>query len=188
MDILLAILLGGFFGFGLYYVGATKSKNIMSMLSFNNFTLMKIILFAIGFSSLLLSISSLIGLFDISHLSIKTTHLGVLIGGIIFGLGFGWAGTCPGTCVADSGSGGYKKAFAVIVGALFGAFVFSLSYGLIDSIGLFDMMNLDKLTLFNLSDRFPSVFNIGFSGLMILGLLLMGIAYILPVNPTLKRK
>ncbi|NLA83031.1 MAG: hypothetical protein GX854_00585 [Clostridiales bacterium] len=41
-------------------------------------------------------------------------------------------------------------------------------------------MNLGKLTLFNISDKFPSVINIGFGGLLIMGLILTGVAYILP--------
>lgn len=187
MDIFLAILLGSLFGFALFYVGATQSKNLISMLSLNNFTLMKTILFAIGFASFLLSLASLVGIFDVSHLSVKTTHLGVIIGGLIFGVGFGWAGTCPGTCVADSSSGGYKKALSAIIGGLVGAFLFSLSYGTIKSIGIFDVMNLGKLTLFDLSDKYPSVLSIGFGGLLIFGMIIMLIAYLLPVNPTFKK-
>lgn len=70
---------------------------------------MKIILFAIGLARVLLSIFYGLELFDVSYLSIKTTYLGVIIGGLIFGLGFGTVGTCPGTCVAGSMTGGLKK-------------------------------------------------------------------------------
>lgn len=187
MDILLAVLLGGFFGFALFYVGATKSSKLISMLSFNNLLLMKTILFAIGFASFLLSIASFVGILDLSHLSVKTTHLGVVIGGLIFGVGFGWAGTCPGTCVADSSSGGYKKAISVIIGGLVGAFIYSISYGSIKKTGIFDTMNLGKLTLFKLSDKYPSVFSIGFGGLLLFGILIMLIAFFLPEQPKFKK-
>ena len=180
MELLLGVLLGGFFGFALYYVGASNSEKLKSMLSLKDLTLMKTILFAIGFSSLLLALSSFVGIFDPSHLSVKATHLGVVVGGLIFGIGFGWAGTCPGTCVADSSSGGLKKAGSTIIGGLLGAFLFSLSYGFLDNLGLFDTMNLGKLSLFNLSDSFPSVFNIGFGGLLIMGIILMAAAIFLP--------
>ena len=182
MEILLAIILGGFFGFALYYVGATNYTKLLNMLRLKDLSLMKIILFAIGFSSFLLAIASFIGILDISHLDIKTTHLGVVIGGLIFGIGFGWAGTCPGTCIAGSSSGGLKKALVVIIGGLLGAFSYSLSYGSLNELGLFDIMNFGNLTLFKLSDKFPSVFQIGFGGLLIMGLLLMAIAAYLPVN------
>ena len=82
MKIILAILLGSFFGFALSYIGATGSKNILKMLRLEDLSLAKIILFAIGFSSTLVSISAMLGLFDISHLSIKSMNLGVIIGGL----------------------------------------------------------------------------------------------------------
>lgn len=182
MEKILAIFLGGFFGFALYYVGATNSEKLLNMLRLKDLSLMKTIVFAIGFSSLLLAMASLVGIFDISHLDVKTTHLGVVIGGLIFGIGFGWAGTCPGTCVADSSSGGFKKAMSVIIGGLIGAFVYSISYGTFKRLGLFDSMNLGQLTLFNLSDKFPSVLQVGYGGLLIMGLLLMGVAILLPVH------
>lgn len=143
---------------------------------------MKVIIFAIGVASLLISLSSFIGIFDITHFSVKTTHLGVVIGGLIFGIGFGWAGSCPGTCVAGSSSGGLRKAIAVIIGGLLGAFAFSLSYEVLADLGIFKAMNLGKLTLFSISDKYPSVIPIGMTGLMILGIVFMAIGFILPVE------
>lgn len=180
MKIVLAILLGGFFGFALSYVGATGFKNILKMLRLEDLSLAKIILFAIGFSSVLLSISAMLGLFDISHLSIKSMHLGVIIGGLLFGIAFGAVGTCPGTCVGAIGSNYLKKAISAIIGGLFGAFVFSLSYGYFKGVGLFNTLDMGKLTLFNISDKYPSLFNIGFSGLLIVGIIFMILAFILP--------
>lgn len=181
INILFAILLGGFFGFALYYVGATGFSHISKMLRLEDLSLAKIILFAIGFSSVLLSISALLGLFDISHLSVKSMNLGVIIGGIIFGIGFGGAGTCPGTCVGSIGGiFGIKKAISAVIGGLFGAFIFSLLYGTFRDMGLFEVLDYGKITLFNISKKYPSVFNIGFIGLLITGLLFMGVAYILP--------
>lgn len=187
MDIILAILLGGFFGFALYYAGASKPNKIINMLALKELTIMKVIVFAIGVSSFLIALSSFIGIFDITHFSVKTTHLGVVIGGLIFGVGFGWAGSCPGTCVAGSSIGGLKT-MVVILGGLLGALSFSLSYGFLDNLGLFKSMNLGKLTLFSISDKFPSVIPIGMSGLMILGIVLMGIGVIIPAVPFQKEK
>jgi len=182
MTILSAIILGGLFGFALYRSGASNPKKLLATLRLEDLSLMKTILFGIGFASILLALSSLVGLFDIGHLSIKTTHLGVIIGGLIFGIGFGAAGTCPGTCVAAAGSDGIKKAISAVIGGLLGAFVFSLSYGWFESIGLFNAMNAGKLTLFNISDKFPSIIGLGFSGLLLMGLILTAIAYVLPAK------
>jgi hypothetical protein len=49
MDIVLAIILGIFFGFALQRVGATNPQNIINMLRLKDLHLMKAIFFAIGF-------------------------------------------------------------------------------------------------------------------------------------------
>lgn len=180
MQIIEGLLLGALFGGALYYVGASNPKKLLSMLRLQNLSLMKIIFFAIGFGSVLLSIAALLGVFDVSHLHVKTTHLGVVLGGLIFGLGFGGLGTCPGTCVVATTSGGMWKAVSAVIGGVVGAFVFSISYGYFNAMGLFDTMNLGKLTWFNITDEFPAVFNIGYVGLLIVGVCFMAIAAILP--------
>ena len=82
------------------------------MLRLQDLHLAKVILFAIGFASVLLSISQVIGIFDISHLRVKTLNLGVIIEGIIFGLSFGYARTCVGAL----GTNNLKKALSAIIG------------------------------------------------------------------------
>lgn len=180
MLIVLALVLGGFFGYALYYTGASSPRNIVSMLRLRDLTLMKIIVFAIGLASFLLSIFGLFGIINLNHLSVKATNLGVITGGLLFGLGFGTVGTCPGTCVAAVGSGGYKKAFAALVGGLVGAWLFSMTYGFWKNVGLFSTMNLGKVTLFKISDKFASVFSFGFPGLLIVSILFMAAAFLLP--------
>lgn len=180
MNIILGILLGSLFGFALYYVGASFPRKLLLMLKLEDLTLMKIILFAIGLSSVLLFVANIFGIFEIAHLSIKTANLSVVIGGLIFGFGFGWIGSCPGTCVSASAGNGYKVALVTILGGLVGAFIFSVTFGILKSTGVFDVMNLDKLTLFNISEKYPSVFDVSFSGLLIVGLLFMVIAFVLP--------
>lgn len=182
MEILLAIILGGLFGFALFMVGASNPRKLLAMLRLEDLSLMKIIVFAIGFASVLLAASIGIDIFDLSHLSIKTTHLGVILGGLIFGFGFGSVGTCPGTCMAALGSNGIKRAVSAVLGGLTGAFLFSLSYEWWSTLGLFQSMNLGKLTLFHLSDKFPSVFSIGALGLFIVGIVFMIVAYVIPLE------
>jgi uncharacterized membrane protein YedE/YeeE len=182
MNIILAILLGGLFGFALYKSGASSPKKLLTMLRLEDLTLAKTILFGIGFASILLSVAALVGIFDIGHLSIKGANLGVIIGGLIFGIGFGAAGTCPGTCVAAAGSKGIKQAISAVLGGLLGAFTFSLSYGWFKGLGLFSAMDLGKLTLFNVSDKYPALFNGGFAGLLAAGVILAAVAYVLPTS------
>lgn len=180
MKILLAILLGSFFGFSLYKVQATNSKKLLAMLRLEDLHLAKVILFAIGFSSVLLSIANWIGIFDINHLSVKSLNLGVILGGAIFGLGFGYAGTCPGTCVGASGTSNFKKAISTIIGGLVGALAFTLSYEHLNNLGLISGFDFGKLTLFSISPKYPAVFNIGYIGLFSIGLIFMIGALLLP--------
>lgn len=175
-----AVILGTLFGGALYLVGATQSKNIKGMLGLKNIVLMKIIAFGIGFGSLLVSIAYFLGIFDISHLSIKPLHLGVIIGGVIFGFGFGMAGMCPGTCVASSGTNHITQAIFVVIGGLLGALAYSLSYEFWSESGIFEVLDFGKITLFALTDKASSVFSFGYGGLAVFGGLMMGIAYLLP--------
>lgn len=175
-----AVILGMLFGGALYLVGATQSKNIKEMLGLKNIVLMKIIAFGIGFGSFLVSIAYFLGIFDLSHLDIKPLHFGVVLGGVIFGLGFGIAGMCPGTCVASSGTNNVNKAIFVVLGGLLGALAYSLSYSFWSESGIFEIWNVGKMTLFALRDSNPALFSLGFEGLMMLGVAMMGIAYFLP--------
>lgn len=179
-EIILGIILGALFGFALYYTGASSPKRLFGMLRLQNLTLMKIIIFAIGLGSVLVSIASLFGIFDLSHLSIKPMNLGVIIGGIIFGLGFGLGGTCPGTCVAATSSGGGWKALSAVIGGLLGAFAFSLSYGNLKRLGLFDVANYQRVTLFQLTAENEALIPIGFGGLFVMGALFMLIGIMIP--------
>ncbi|WP_294146350.1 YeeE/YedE thiosulfate transporter family protein [uncultured Clostridium sp.] len=182
MENVLAIILGFLFGYVLYLSGASSPKKLISMLRLENLELMKIIIFGIGFASALLSLAGLTGVLNLAHLGVKGTNLGVITGGLLFGIGFGTVGTCPGTCVAATGSGGYKKAVSAVFGGLTGAWLFSVTYEYWKQIGLFSIMNLGKLTLFKITDAYDAVFPIGFMGLLIVAVLFMVIGLILPVN------
>ena len=59
--IILSIILGSAFGFALYYAGAANRKNIRAMLRLEDLTLMKTILYGIGFASVLIGSSTLLG-------------------------------------------------------------------------------------------------------------------------------
>lgn len=146
MEILLAIVIGGLFGFVLHRAGAADPRNIIDMLRLKDFHLMKVILFAIGFSSLLLFAFIAMGIVQSAHLSVKTTHVGVFVGGLIFGAGFAIGGYCPGTCLVSAGSG-RKDAFSYISGGLVGAFLFTISFGALSDTFLFSELWGGKATL-----------------------------------------
>lgn len=173
MTILLAILLGAFFGFALHRAAVTNSENILEMLTLRDFYLMKVTLFAIGLTTTLIWISVPAGIIDPGHFSVKATHFGVLIGGLIFGVGFALAGYCPGTAIAAVGQG-RRDALWFVAGGLLGALVFTLAFDFVGTTGVFDAWALGKVTLGATgSEKFASV---GGAWLMLLsgGLLLAG--------------
>lgn len=178
--IILAILLGGAFGFALYNAGAAYRKNIRSMLRLEDLTVMKIILFAIGLAGALIAAANLIGIFNIGHFSIKSMNAGVILGGIIFGLGFGAVGNCPGTALASFTYPNKIKTLGMVAGGLVGAWLFSLSYGWWVNAGLYKTLDMGKITLFKVSPKIPSLLTIGHEGLLALSLVFMAIAYVLP--------
>lgn len=177
---IISIFLGIFFGFSLYLAGANVNTNILNMLRLKNMKIGKIIFFAIGFASFLTGVFAIIGFLDLSHFSVKSMHLGVIIGAIIFGIGFGMIGRCPGTCPASITSGFFIKGIITFIGGLLGALIFSLTYSYFDNLGLFDILNYGKISIFHLSNKFPSVLNISHGGLIIMGVLFMLISYAMP--------
>ena len=101
MEIILAILLGTLFGFVLHRVGASNPENIINMLRLKDLHLMKAILLAIGVASSILFVGLATGFINPSHISIKASYWGVLVGGMILGTGWAIAGYCPGTGVVQ---------------------------------------------------------------------------------------
>jgi len=161
MSIFLAILIGGTFGFVLHRVGAGNPQNLINMLRLQDLHLAKVILLAIGVSSLILFLLLATGMINESHISIKAAYSGVIVGGLIFGVGFAIAGYCPGTCLVGMG-GGRKDALFFIGGGLLGAILFTLAYGWIKSIfpSLFEGIAGGKTTLADTGvDKFQGMFD-----------------------------
>ncbi len=153
MTIFLAIILGIFFGFALQRVGATNPQNIINMLRLKDLHLMKAIFFAIGISSTLLFLLMTVGVIDAGHLSVKSSYIGVIVGGALLGLGFAVAGYCPGTSLAALADG-RKDALFFVGGGLLGALIYTLSYGSIKGSWLFDKIAGGKVMLAAGSDKF----------------------------------
>ena len=145
MNIVMAVILGLMFGFVLQKAGAANPQKIIDMLRLNDLYLMKVIFLAIGASSLVLFVLLAVGIVDTGNLSVKSSYIGVIIGGAILGLGWAISGFCPGTGLVAAGAG-RKDALSFIVGGLLGAFIFTLTYALLKNSFLFDALG-GKATL-----------------------------------------
>ncbi len=180
--ILLAIVIGGAFGFVLDRIGATNPNVIIGMLRLGNLHLMKTILLAIGVSSLLMFAGLLAGVVDPGHLSVKSAYFGVFLGGILLGLGFAAAGYCPGTGLAAAATG-RKDALAFVLGGLLGAAAYMASYAWVETTGVLDSILGGKTTLGAVAGTdYPALFP-GLSGEVLgiaVGVALIIVAFLLP--------
>lgn len=181
MEILLAILLGTAFGAVLDRIGASNPSVIGRMLALADLRLMKAILLAIGTGSVLMFGGQMLGLVEVGHMSVKATHLGVLVGGLL--LGFGWAlsGFCPGTGLVAAGAG-RRDAIAFVAGGLLGAAGYMASHATFAASGVRDDLAGGKVTL-------GTVEGSGYAGLtalpgaavgIALGLVFVVVAFLLP--------
>ncbi len=146
-QVILAAVFGLLFGFVLQKSGAANPQRIIDMLRLKDYHLLKVILFSIGFSSLLLFVLASMGIIE-AHFSVKTAYIGVIVGGLVFGAGWALSGFCPGTSVVAAGAG-RKDAWMFILGGLLGAFVFMLMYGSLKGTFLFQKLFGGKATLAN---------------------------------------
>lgn len=156
MDIVLAIVLGLIFGFVLQKVGAANPQKIINMLRLRDLHLMKAILLGIGVSSLVLFTLLAVGVVPASHISVKASYVGVVVGGVLLGIGWAIAGFCPGTGVVAAGAG-RKDALSFIAGGLLGALLYMLVYGQIKSTALFDDLGAKSTLAATGNESYPAL-------------------------------
>ncbi len=143
MTLLYGLLVGVIMGVLLQRVRASSPLMIVKNLRFENLTIIKFMALTIAVGAVVAYGASF---FIPMHFDVKPVYvLGVLGGGLIFGLGFGLGGYCPGTCVVGAGEG-RKDALFTILGGIVGALVFTLVYAWLEPI-LIEPMNYGKLTL-----------------------------------------
>lgn len=120
--VLQAIVFGLIFGFLLQKGGVAKYHVLVGVLLFQDFTVVKVMASAI--------VVGMIGLFALNRagkieFKLKPTRYGpIIIGGLIFGAGFGFSGYCPGTAAAALGQMNWDALF-VIGGLVAGSYVFA---------------------------------------------------------------
>lgn len=179
--ILLALLIGGAFGFVLDRIGATNPGYIIKMLNLSNLHLMKTILAGIGIASVLLFGGLMLGVVDPGHLSVKTAFTGVFLGGLLLGAGFAVAGYCPGTGLTAAATGRWDG-LVFVIGGLVGAAAYMGTYAWVKTTGVLGHIAGGKATLGVIGGtKYPALF--GMSGEAIglaMGIVFILIAFLLP--------
>jgi hypothetical protein len=126
LQLLIGLALGVVFGFLLQKGGATRYDIIIGQLLLEDFTVVKIMLSAVLVG--MIGIHIMRG-WGIVRLHPKPGSLGSsVIGGLIFGAGFGLLGYCPGTVAGAVGQGSLDALFGGFVGILAGAGLFAALY------------------------------------------------------------
>lgn len=125
MKLLLGLLLGAAFGAVLQLSGASSHTKVTKTLRLTDFTIMKVILMAIGVGLLGVHLLDAVGW---ANMKVKDLYLpGLVLAGGIFGVGFAVSGYCPGTALAAAAEG-KADAWATVLGGLCGALVFAFVF------------------------------------------------------------
>ena len=125
-QLLLGLVFGDIFGFLLQKGGVAKYHILLGVLLLEDFTVVKVMLTAIIVGSV--GVFSLFAL-GMVKLHVKPTRYAAnILGGLLFGVGFGLLGYCPGTGAAALGQGNWD-AIAGVLGLLIGSYLFAEASG-----------------------------------------------------------
>lgn len=124
----LGLFFGILFGFLLQKGGVAKYHILIGMLLLEDFTVVKVMMTAIVVGSI-----GIFGLYALGlvKLHIKPTRYAAnILGGLLFGVGFGLMGYCPGTGAAALGQGNLD-AIGGVLGLMAGSYLFAEMSGVL---------------------------------------------------------
>lgn len=126
LQLLLGLVVGICFGFLLQRAGVTRYERLLGQLLLQDWTVAKVLLTAVLTGMLG---SHLLARFDI--VSIKEKHGAwgaTALGALVFGVGFGLLGYCPGTMAGAVGQGSLDALVGGVPGMLLGSWVYSVAF------------------------------------------------------------
>lgn len=119
---LLGLAMGAIFGMALEKGRVCEGGVIVCQMQMSRHAMLKMFLSAVATGLIVLSV--VVG-FGLAKLSPKATLFAAdIVGGAVLGVGIVIAGACPGTVLAQIGTG-YKDAIFTFIGGLFGALAFT---------------------------------------------------------------
>lgn len=140
----IGLIFGIIFGFLLQKGGVTRYDVIIGQLLLTDFTVLKVMMSAV--------ITGMVGIYvlkgaGLAQLQPKPGSIGSsVIGGLIFGLGFGILGYCPGTVVGAVGQGSLDALLGGVVGVITGAGLFAAVYPKLEK-GILKKGDFGKITI-----------------------------------------
>ena len=121
-QLVLGLVFGVVFGFLLQKGGVAKYEVLMGQFFLTDFTVVKIMLTAVAVG--------MVGIFSMRAMGLVKLHVkptryaSNIVGGLLFGVGLGLLGYCPGTGAAALGQGNYD-AIAGIAGLMAGSYLYA---------------------------------------------------------------
>lgn len=137
--LILGLITGIAFGFVIFKVGAARYDRITKMLLLKDFTILKFMMTAVMVASVGIFLTD--SVIYIAPLQLMR----LIVGGLIFGVGFALLGACPGTVLVAMGEG-KKDAWYGVLGGLIGAAVFAHFYPPLNEL-LIKPFNYGKMTI-----------------------------------------
>jgi uncharacterized protein len=125
-QLIIGFLIGVVFGFLLQKGGVTRYDVIIGQLLLTDFTVLKVMLSAV--------VTGTIGVYALKGAGLAQLHPkpgsfgSSVLGGLVFGVGFGILGYCPGTAVGAVAQGSLDALFGGVVGIIIGVVLFAAVY------------------------------------------------------------
>ncbi len=147
LQLALGFIMGVCFGFFLNRAGVDRYEVILGQLLLTDFTVLKVM----G-SAVVVGMAGFIAMHRLGWVEYQKTHgsLGATVpGGLLFGVGFGLLGYCPGTMAAAMGHGALDALVGGLPGILFGSWLYVISQPIwertAERIGPFGDVTIDEL-------------------------------------------
>ncbi|WP_422486633.1 YeeE/YedE thiosulfate transporter family protein [Gudongella sp. DL1XJH-153] len=165
------LIIGIFFGFLLQKGGVTKYDVIVGQLRLIDFTVLKIILTAIVVSMLGISY-----FYPKDMVPVKTKAGSIknaTIGGLLFGVGFGLLGYCPGTIAGAIGNGYIDAITGGLIGIVLGTVIYAIMYGKLKEKGVLTQDKYSEYSLFHKIKGNPFKVTLPFGAFLVIVMYLM---------------
>lgn len=141
------LVIGILFGFFLQKGGVTKYEVIMGQLRLTDFTVIKVIL-----TSIVVSMLGVSWFYPKGKVPVKTKEGSIknaIIGGLLFGIGFGLLGYCPGTIAGAIGNGYVDAITGGFIGIVLGTVIYALMYEKLKASGVLTTDKFSEYSLFH---------------------------------------
>ncbi|MFW5730870.1 MAG: DUF6691 family protein [Desulfonatronovibrionaceae bacterium] len=143
MLIIIGLITGILFGFLMQKARVVRYDKQLGALRLQDMTIIKFML-----SAVMVSMVGIYALHDLGvvELSVKPTIIGAnVVGGLLFGIGWGMLGYCPGTSLGALGEGRLDAVWGIL-GMLFGTGFFAEMYPALQN-SVYQWGDLGKITL-----------------------------------------